>query len=117
MAKGKTRIIVRRAAGFAGRGLRRAGRAAREDKDMLAAPVAAYIVGRLEMGGSLKSVPNITGDPVTDLGILFYVAHKFKMGGKWSRTGAIAALSVGAYRKATSEGATVKGDADEEVLG
>jgi hypothetical protein len=67
----------------------------------------------LEVGGSLASVPTITGDPVADLGILLYLAHRWHVGGRWSRTGAIAALSVGAYRKATAQG--VRGD--EGVIG
>lgn len=113
MAKGKTRVIVRRVAGAVHRGGRRAFSAAREDKDILAAGVGGYVIGRLEVGGTLASVPSITGDPVTDLGILLYIAQRYRMGGKWARTGAISALSIGGYRKGTQT--AVKGD--EGVIG
>jgi hypothetical protein len=113
MAKGRTKIIVRRVGGAVGRGVRRFGRAAREDKDILAAGVGGFIIGKLETGGSLASIPNITGDPVADLGILLYIANRWHMGGKWSRTGAISALSIAGYRKGTV--GAVRGD--EGVIG
>lgn len=106
-------MIVRRVGGAMRRGGRRAFSAVREDKDILSAGVGGYVIGRLEVGGSLSSVPSITGDPVTDLGVLLYMAHRFKFGGKWARTGAISALSIAGYRKGTQT--AVKGD--QEVIG
>jgi len=117
MAKGKTKIIVRRArASNFRRGISRAGRVARDDADIFGAGIAAYIIGKLEKGGSLASVPRIAGlDPVTSLGVLLYVAQRAKIGGgKWVRSGAIAALSVGAYR--SGAGTAVTGDG-EELMG
>jgi len=115
--KGKTKIIVRRArASRFRRGISRAGRHARDDADIFGSAVAAYAIGWAEKKGTLASVPRVAGlDPVTSLGVLLYIAQRMKIGGgKWVRSGAIAALSVGAYR--SGAGTAVTGDG-EEMMG
>lgn len=108
----KTKIVYRDKPKKKRTGISAAARAASEDRDIIGTGVAAFILGKLEVGGTLKGLPVLGGlDPITSVGIILYAAHRYKVGGKYAKTGATAALAVGMYRAGVAPPApTVTGD-------
>ena len=109
--KEKTKIVYRDKPKKKRTGISAAGRAASEDRDIIGTGVAAFLIGKLEAGGALKNLPILGGlDPVTSLGVILYAAHRYKVGGRYAKTGATAALAVGMYRAGVRPAGTVMGD-------